>query len=273
MKHKLIKKVLMCEPTYFDTLDYSINPWMKPGTIDGKKAMQEWEDLVKAYQSQDIEVAIIDQERGVPDMVFATDQAIVLGRTAMISSFWCDERKGETKYYRQWFEERGYTIKELPENTYFEGNGDSYFWHDKLLVGVGYRADKKTCKAISKAFDIEVVPLQIIDPAFYHLDVGFLPLNQETAFYYPPAFSKESREVLKKLVPNLLEFTTEEANGFAANSVVTDHHVIHQTGNPTFRHKLEDLGYTSVEVEMGEFMKSGGGPHCLTNVLEEGWEN
>ncbi len=263
----------MCEPTYFDTLDYAINPWMKPGTIDGAEAMVEWKNLIKAYQSQDIKVEVIKQQKGVPDMVFATDQGIALGKTVILSRFWCDERKGETKYYRQWFEERGYTIKNLPENTYFEGNGDSYFWHDKLLIGVGYRADQRTCQAISKIFNIEVVPLQIIDPAFYHLDVGFLPLNETTAFYYPPAFSKKSREVLKKLVPNLLEFTDDEANGFAANSVVTDHHVVHQSGNPTFKHKLQNLGYTSIEVEMGEFMKSGGGTHCLTNVLEEGWEN
>ena len=272
MKNKLVKKVLMCRPTYFDTLDYIINPWMKPGTIDGKKAMRQWEALIKAYENQDIEVEIIDQAEGVPDMVFATDQAIALGKTVMMSRFWVDERKGETPYYRQWFEQQGYTIKELPEGAYFEGNGDSYFWHDKLLVGVGYRADARTCEAISKAFDIEVVPIEIIDPKFYHLDVGFLPLNAETAFYYPPAFSEKSRGVLKKLVPNLLEFTEEEANGFAANSVVTDHHVVHQKGLPTFVDRLRQLNYTSISVDMGEFMKSGGGPHCLTNILEEEYE-
>lgn len=273
MKHKLIKKVLMCKPTYFDTLDYAINPWMQPGTIDGQKAMQQWDNLVKAYESQDIEVVAIDQKQGSPDMVFATDQGIVRDKSVLLSQFWCDERKGETKHYEQWFAEHGYTIKRLPNDVYLEGNGDSYFWHDKLLIGVGYRADQKTCDTISKLLDIEVLPLHIVDPKFYHLDVGFLPLNNDTAFYYPQAFSEESREVLKQLVPNLIEFTEEEANGFAANSVVTDHHVVHQSGNPTFKKKLEDLGYTSVEVEMGEFMKSGGGPHCLTNVLEEGWEN
>ncbi len=273
MKHKLIKKVLMCEPTYFDTLDYSINPWMKPGTINGKKAMNEWNDLVKAYESQDIEVEVIKQQRGVPDMVFATDQGIVKDKTVLLSRFWCDERKGETPHYEQWFRNNGYTIKHLPDDIYLEGNGDSFFWGDKLLVGLGYRANKETCDAVSKLLNIEVIPIEIVDPKFYHLDVGFLPLNNDTAFYYPPAFSEKSREVLKKLVPNLIEFTQEEANGFAANSVVTDHHVVHQSGNPTFKKKIEDLSYTSVEVEMGEFMKSGGGPHCLTNVLEEGWEN
>ena len=273
MKHKLIKKVLMCEPTFFDTLDYSINPWMKPGTIDGKKAMSEWHALVKAYESQGINVEVIEQQKGVPDMVFATDQGIVQDKTVLLSRFWTKERRGEGKYYEEWFRNHGYTIKRLPNDVYLEGNGDSYLWNDKLFIGVGYRADNETCKTVSKLLAKEVIPLQIIDPKFYHLDVGFFPLNQETVFYYPPAFSEESRGVLQKLVSNLIEFTEDEANGFCANSVVTDHHVVHQKGNETFKTKLQDLGYTSIEVETGEFMKSGGGAHCLTNVLVEGWEN
>ncbi len=263
----------MCEPRYFSSLNYSINPWMKPGTINNDTAMQDWQHIVNAYKSQDIVVEIIKQKPGVPDMVFATDQGIVKDKTVLMSRFWCEERKNETIFYKEWFEERGYTIKTLPNNTYWEGNGDSFFWHDKLLIGVGYRANQQTCDSISKLLDIEVIPLEIIDPRFYHLDLCFFPLNQETAFYYPPAFSEKSREVLKKLIPHLITFSQEEAYGFCANSVVTDHHVVHQKNNPTFKKTLQELGYTSVEVETGEFLKSGGGIHCLTNILEEGWEN
>ena len=273
MKNKLIKKVLMCRPLYFSELDYAINPWMKPGTIDNTKAMSEWDNLVSVYKKQNIDVEVIDQKHNVPDMVFATDQGIVHEKTVILSRFWCDERKNESKHYEEWFEKNGFQITYLPRGAYFEGNGDSYLWHDKLLIGVGFRADEYTCQTVSKLLDIEVIPLQITDPKFYHLDVGFLPINSETAFYYPKAFSKQSREVMKKLIPNLLEFTKDEANGFCANSVVTDHHVICQKNNPTFETKLHNLGYKTIPVELTEFKKSGGGAHCLTNILEEGFEN
>ncbi len=269
MKHKLIKKVLMCKPLYFDTFDYIINPWMKPGSIDKQKAFIQWENLVRTYKQQDIKVEVIEQKQDVPDMVWTTDQGIVHGRTVLLSRFWHDERKRESIYYEQWFRDQGYEITYLPKNVYLEGNGDSYIWNNKLLVGVGYRADKKTCDVLSKFLDIEVIPLQIIDPKFYHLDIGFFPLNNETAFYYPTAFSEESRGVLKKLVPNLIEFTKDEAHGFAANSVTTDHHVICQKGNITFEAKLHEQGYKTLPVDLGEFKKSGGGIHCLTNILEE----
>lgn len=259
----------MCRPTYFDQLDYVINPWMAPGTINEKNAMREWEKLVDIYEKLNIIVEIIEQQKDSPDMVFSTDQAIVKNKTVLLSRFYTDERKKESDYYEKWFGENDYDITYLPKNIYFEGNGDSFFWNNKLLIGTGYRANNQTCDTISKLLDIDVIPLEISDPKFYHLDVGFFPLNDDTAFYYPAAFSEKSRGVLKKLVPNLIEFSKDEAYGFCANSMVTDHHVIHQKGNPTFQNKLRELEYTPIEVEMNEFKKSGGGIHCLTNILEE----
>lgn len=269
MKKKHIKKVLLCKPDYFSSLNYVINPWMTPGDIDNDRALMQWQQLVDAYNKLDITVNVINQQKSNPDMVFAADQAIVSGKKILLSRFWCNERRMESKYYEEWFRKKGYTINYLPAGVYFEGNGDSFLWNEKIFIGVGFRADKNTCKAVEKILKIEVIPLEVIDPKFYHLDVGILPLDNKTVFYYPPAFSKKSREVLISTVPNLLELTKEEAYGFCANSIVTGHHVIHQIGNDTFKNKLSDLGFTSVEVDEREFMKSGGGIHCLTNILEE----
>ena len=242
---------------------------MHTGKVNKQKALTQWNTLVSIYKNLGITVAIINQQKGNPDMVFATDQGIVKKNSVLLSRFWCDERKNESAYYERWFKENLYAITYLPEQVFFEGNGDSYQWGDTLLIGIGYRADQKTCDAVSKLLNLEVIPLELVDPLFYHLDVGFLPLNDTTAFYYPSAFSKKSRGVLKKLVPNLLEFSKAEAYGFCANSIVTDHHVIHQKGNRTFQKKLRELGYTSIEVDVSEFIKSGGGIHCLTNILEQ----
>lgn len=258
----------MCKPLHFAELDYVINPWMKPGTIDGDKAIGQWEQLVATYTDLGIKVHVIDQAVGVPDMMFATDQGIVHENKVLLSHFWYKERQNETPYYREWFEQHGYNIEYLPTGAYFEGNGDAYFLKNKLLVGIGFRADEYSCEAVNEALGIEVIPLQITDPKFYHLDVGFLPLNENTAFYYPQAFNKQSREVLKSLIPNLIELSKEEAMGFCGNSVVTGNTVIHQAGNPTFTEKLKKLGYNSLDVDLSEFKKSGGGAHCLTNILE-----
>lgn len=271
MKQKVVKKVLMCKPLYF-SVDYVINPWMHPGTVDRKKAIAEWDSLVQAYKDQGIKVEIIAQEKTVPDMVFAADQGLVHEKNVLLSRFRFKERKPESTFYEKWFKNKDYRITYLPNDICFEGNGESYFWNDIVFVGTGYRSDKNAPKFLAQFYDREVIPLEIVDPAFYHLDMGFFPLNQETVFYYPSAYSEKTRKLLKKKIPQLIELTKEEAQGFAANSVVTDHHVICQQGNPTFEKNLHNLGYKTVPVDLGEFKKSGGGAHCLTNVLEESIE-
>ncbi len=57
---EFIKKVLMCRPLHY-SVEYIINPWMKPNSVDPKKAMQQWNNLVSIYQSLGIDVEIIDQ--------------------------------------------------------------------------------------------------------------------------------------------------------------------------------------------------------------------
>lgn len=262
----------MCQPLYY-SISYTINPWMVPGTENKNIAQMQWEKLVATYQKLGIKVNLIDQRVGLPDMVFATDQAILQGKKAFMSNFRYKERQGEREPYLEWFKANGYEINFFPRKAHFEGNGECLFFQDLLFIGIGYRANKFTCKYFKKALKIEVIPLELINPYFYHLDTAMFVLNTQTVFYYPQAFSKKSQKVLKKLVPNLIPFSDFEIRNFAANSVVTDHKVIVNRNLPTFANTLESLGYSAIEVDLNEFTKAGGGAHCLTNILKEAYEN
>ena len=261
-----VTKVLMCRPTHFD-VDYVINPHMVPHSVNQRRAMQQWESLLEAVESLGVTAEVIDQKPDVPDMVFATDQGIVKGDKALLANFRYPERKRETHYYRQWFQDNGYEPQELTHLFSFEG-GDALFVGDVLFVGTGFRANVASCEELSQALNADVVPLRLVDPKFYHLDMCFLPLDDETAFYYPPAFSDSSRARLQKLVPDLHELSAKEAESYCANSFVSGRTVVAQSGSPSFKRKLEKLGRNVVEVNMNEFKKAGGGIHCLINTLE-----
>ncbi len=268
MKTKIVRKVLMCRPKYF-SVDYSINPWMVKGSADGQKALSQWNQLVKVYKRLSIEVEIIDQVKGVPDMVFATDQGIFYNNSIVVSNFKYPERQKERDFYKKWFEDKNFTFFFLPEDITFEGSGESLFINNKIFIGVGFRTNIRACKFIEKFLGIEVVPISLKDPRFFHLDTALFPLNDRIAFYYPRAFTKKSLEALKANIPLLIPFEDFEVENFAANSITTDHHVVMQSGIPTFKDKVESLGYRSIEVDLREFMKAGGGAHCLTAILEE----
>ena len=240
---------------------------MKPYSVDQINALIQWNQLVAALEGLSIKVDLIDQPHGVPDMVFATDHGIILDGKVLLPNFRYEQRRKETPYYRNWFIEQGFELYDLTNNFYFEG-GDGLFVQKTLLVGTGFRTNLASCEEIATALDINVIPLQLINPSFYHLDMCLLPLDADTAFFYPPAFSDSSRRRLRNVIPNLYEMSDEEAQGYCANSFVSGNDVVLQAGNPGFTKRLQELGRQIVEVDVSEFKKAGGGIHCLINTIE-----
>lgn len=185
-----VKRVLLCKPSHF-TVEYVINPHMKPYAVDSDKALVQWQSLVDTLKKLKIKVDVIDQQPDVPDMVFATDQGIVRDGAILLANFRYKQRQPERVYYREWFRQHGFRLRALSNIFPFEG-GDALFCGDMLFVGTGFRASVASCEELAQKLEIDVMPLRLVDPFFYHLDMGFLPINADTAFYYPPAFSDSS---------------------------------------------------------------------------------
>ena len=275
IKNPVLKKVLMCKPNHF-RVDYQINPWMKPGTADSQVALQQWQNLVQKYEENGILVEIIEQDENQPDMVFAADQGLIIPAKytqnkhskILLSNFKYPQRQGETKFFLKWFVLKGYEMEFVPGNISFEGGGEILPWNGKYFIGEGFRNSSQAFKYIQETFGLEFISLELISDRFYHLDTCMFILDTDTCFYYPKAFSEKSQELIQKLFKNPIKFSDEEVGGFAANSAIHGKIVFVQKNNPTFNQKLEDLGYKAVEVDISEFIKAGGGIHCLTFELE-----
>lgn len=257
----------MCKPDFF-RVDYAINPWMKIGEVDLSLAREQWEKLVNTYRSLGVEVTIIDQDKLYPDMVFVADQGILApDNKFLVSNFKYKERRGESEKYAKWYSEHGYDVVRLPFENKFEGYGEYQSWRNTGLIGTGFRTSKESAKMLSSLLDQEIIQLELVNEHFYHLDTCLMVLDGNTIIYYPKAFSDRSRKVLESLVPNKIEFDEREVKNFAANSVVISKNVVTQKNNPIMKQLLIELGYVVHEVDLGEFMKSGGGIHCLTGYL------
>jgi N-dimethylarginine dimethylaminohydrolase len=262
-----VKRVLVCRPTHF-TVDYVINPHMQPYSVSPAKALKQWEKLVEVLKGLKIKVEVIDQQPDVPDMVFAADQGIVKDGAILLANFRYLQRQKERVYYREWFKDNGFKLRALSNVFPFEG-GDTLFFNNMLFVGTSFRASVASCEELAQKLEVDVMPLRLVDPYFYHLDMGFLPINKDTAFYYPPAFSENSQNLLKRLVPNLLELSEEAVHAYAANAVVSGKDIIVTAGvPPDFKAQIKKLGLRAHEVDISEFKKAGGGINCLINVLE-----
>lgn len=242
---------------------------MQVGSVDQAKALAQWTHLVDVYRRLGLQVEIIDQDEKYPDMVFAADQGVLLDEQhVLLSNFRHPERRGEGEFYRRWYETHDYQVTPLPDDLYLEGGGELQRWQDYLLIGVGFRTDHHSAKKIGQLFNKEVLCLELHKEQFYHLDTCLMALNSEVIFYHREAFSPASVSDLQSLVPNLIEIDDLEVANFAANSVVVGSTVVMQKGNPRMASQIEKLGYQVITVDVSEFMKAGGGIHCLTGNLD-----
>jgi N-dimethylarginine dimethylaminohydrolase len=131
-------RYLMCSPEFFQ-VDYVINPWME-GNIDRANralAAEQWHRL-NVILSGAGKVELIPPILGSPDMVFTANAGLVLGDQAILSRFLHPERQSEEPHFRDWFQQHGFRVHELPKDLPFEGAGDALLDRVKPLLWAGY---------------------------------------------------------------------------------------------------------------------------------------
>lgn len=260
-------RIVMSPPDYFD-IEYSINPWMDmDNKVNPARAKTQWETLRDTYLHLGLEVLTIPPVKGLPDLVFTTDHGVCIGDTFYLSNFRYSERQKEQDIAIPWYKRHNIKIQSIPSLCYMEG-GDVFFHHDHVIIGYGFRTSLNTKEYLSNTTHYPVLTLELVDEAFYHLDTCLLPISKDIAFYYPQAFTNEGIKSLKSHFDILIALTSHEAESFASNSVIVGNNVICQPC-PSFEQKLMDLGYTPITLDMHEFNKSGGGIHCLSQVLKQ----
>jgi N-dimethylarginine dimethylaminohydrolase len=159
-------------------------------------------------------------------------------------------------------------VEHLPEGVFFEGAGDALFCGPTLFAGYRIRSDVGGHHWLAGQLNLHVLPLELINPYFYHLDTCFCPLAPGEAIYYPEAFDGYGRRVLKSYIPRLVPAGEADAHRFGCNAVVVGQTVVVNAGCERLAADLRALGYRAVEVELDEFIKSGGSAKCLTLRLD-----
>lgn len=272
------QRILMCTPEYFEVIDVK-NPYMEGniGAVEQRKAVLQWEELRRVFLQAGHEVVTISGQEGLEDMVFAANQTLV-GMNAegepyvLLSCMTHASRQREVPYYRQWFETHGYKIYSLNEKAErFEGHGDA-LWHpgrQLLWGGYGHRSTLAAYEQIAATLNVPVIALELLDPNFYHLDTCFCVLRDDAVLIYPGAFTAEDRAMIARLFPLVLTVSEEEATRyFACNALALDGRtVILQRGARETNALLRAHGFTVIEVETGEYLKSGGSVFCLKTMV------
>ncbi len=261
-------RILMCPPVYYG-IEYEINPWMNRAQSSNRAlAIEQWTALRQLLEDAGAEIELLSPEPGLPDLVFTANAGLVYQRQVVLSRFKHPERQGETPLDRAWFESAGFVCSDPPQDLAFEGAGDALFCGETLFAGYRRRSDARGVQQIAEQLGVQVLPLELVNPSFYHLDTCFCPLAPGEAIYYPAAFDDYGRRVIEATVPTLIKVDAHEAAAFACNAVVVGRRVITNTGCPKLQEELARHGYDPVATPLGEFLKAGGSAKCLTLRLD-----
>ena len=275
-------RLMMSAPDHFE-VSYRINPWMNPAQWQvgaarlAQDARRGWSQLKQTYEQLGAVVEVQPAVRGLPDLVFTANAAVVLDRKVVLAHFRCPERQGEEPHNRAFFEAlraRGVVdaIVDTPAGEFFEGAGDAIWDASRGLLwsGHGQRSTAGMQHFLAATYGVPVVALELVDPRFYHLDTCLCVLDGGEVLYYRPAFSRRALELLEDLVgkDRLIEVSEEDAMHLAVNSVCLGRDAVFCHASAALRTQLTERGYDVHVVPLDSFNRSGGAAYCLTLRLD-----
>ena len=275
----MASRVLLCPPTYFEVREVK-NPYMRGLLpVDPVKAQHQWDTVCEAFRAAGLAVELIDPVPGLEDMVFAANPVFVgqhatHGRFVVPGRMRYVSRRAEVRHYVDWFRARGYRVLEIElGDEFLEGHGDLIWDADgsRVWAGHGFRSSLggiERFAAAMRRMDIPVIPLQLVDEHFYHLDACFAPLRPGAALIYPEAFSAESLAAVRTHIPRLYQVGREEGLQFVCNGVSANGKFLTPALPPRVQEALAAEDLQPVLLDTSEFLKSGGSVCCLKLLFD-----
>lgn len=272
-----MKTIFMTSPANF-SIQYNINPWMSGniGQTSANAVAQQWSELRNVLSYIGVDVIVLPKSPDYcPDAVFTANAGLVYKNRFLPSKFKHEERACEEPYFIEWYKQRNYIVDETAspysrESHSFEGAGDALFnkEHTILWYGFGFRSSFSFKTLLDKFFDqteVIVRPLELVNSSFYHLDTCFCPLDTGELLWYPDAFSEYSKMVISSWYEEKsIEVSYEDARKFACNAVSVGKSIVVPEITPFLKQKLVGRGYDVYQVNMSQFLMSGGACKCLT---------
>lgn len=274
-------RVLMCSPDYFDIVDVkNVHMQGHIGNTDKAQVNAQWQSLKDAYDALLTnkvldEVSVIPGAVGCEDMVFCANQTLPWkmeddSEVVVMSRMRHESRQREVPYFEEFFKNKGFKPLHFNNVKMFEGMGDVIPHPGKRLLygGYGHRTTAEAYDELATMLQTPVVALELINPKFYHLDTCFVPLSKDSVMLCKEAFTEEGLALIRQLFTKVYYIPEYEAEKyFSLNAHAFDAHgtktAILQQGSAITVDVLKQEGYNVVEIETGEFMKSGGSVFCM----------
>ncbi len=231
--------------------------------INLNAAKKQWSAVRKALVRLGGSVAELPPRCGLSDQVFSANIGVTNNKIFLKSNFKYPQRREEADIARHWFSKHKFTIRTIPSSIKFEGMGDViYIDKHSVALGYGFRSSNAAKKYVESIGLSVPLHLRLVDPRFYHLDTCFVVMNG-VVMYYPRAFDAASQKKIKHYFAHRIEVSQKDALGFVCNGVPLGKKYVTCRLSAPLRLQLKKYGIKAVELDMSEFLKSGGAVRCM----------
>ncbi|MEX0877971.1 MAG: hypothetical protein WDZ40_03910 [Candidatus Spechtbacterales bacterium] len=232
---KTPRTVIMCPPAFYEIPaieNSSMDPDDQP---EPARAWKQWVAIRNLYTKLGLTVYDMEPEPRFWDMIFTANGAWGASRARLgdaeyvLSNYRQPIRRGEKEFFKKILKSLGKNVFELPDNVFFEGQGDAIALNGYLLLGHGSRSSPEVGEYLRRMLlpTRPVVYLKLaMRDKFYHLDTCLMSLRgteKEGVIYYPAAFNDEGNEKIQNLYKvEKLKVHSSLADEFVCNSAFVD---------------------------------------------------
>ncbi|AMM96970.1 dimethylarginine dimethylaminohydrolase family protein [Bacillus pumilus] len=259
-----LQEVLLCSPIYME-IKQIINETQKHfarENISQMKAIAQHKRLIQTLQDHQVRPIMLPANDRFPEQVFTRDIGFTIGHTLFVSSMAAPVRQGEEQLLKEWAQGNGLNTVTLTNGT-IEG-GDVLVDQTRVFVGTSKRTNPAAIHELKKELpDHDIIPIHL-PPHILHLDCVMNILSHDEILIYPEAFKKEDLHLLN-MHYHLIEISEQEQFTLGPNVLsIGQKKVISLPINQETNATLTAHGYTVIEVNFSEIIKSGGSFRCCT---------
>jgi len=280
-----VPSYLMNFPFTLDTSNPN-NIWMKELSpeeikIDRNKAYRQFLDLYNFIAGSGL-CYVLPSEGNFQDQVYVANLGIYLPHlkknTVLLSNYTSEPRQGEENVGKKFFDMMGYETHISPYK--WEGEADlKYLYGNTYIGGYGIRSQKETYDWMGEQFNMNIIPLEMVEEYLYHLDCSIFPVSKDKTMVCTSLYSPEELDVLSKYT-DIIDINEDDAFGGITNSVRLGNAILCASNISELkktdelydleRHKINTLesicakeGMEPIIFNISEYMKSGALLSCM----------
>ncbi|HEX8449100.1 MAG TPA: arginine deiminase family protein [Allosphingosinicella sp.] len=227
--------------------------------------------LVSKLEASGARCHLVPAKPGLADLAFTRD-AVFMTPWGLVELRPSEpHRRGESAHLAAALRPLGIEMLGGVDEGRVEGGDVCLLAPGLVMIGIsGDRTDEAGARALGRIFERRgwKALYTRIDPRYLHLDTQFSLVSRHRAVACLDSLESGFAATMADLGIELLPVTPNEVDRLEANLLsLGGCRIVAPAGETRINRLLRSLGHDVIEVEIDQFVRCGGGVHCLTMPL------